>query len=224
MRLLLVEDDPLISTNVKTALVQEGHAVDTAFTHAQGLQKSQDESYDLFVIDWLLPDTDGLSLIHNIRFLQIHSPILLLTAKNQPADIAHGLDSGADDYLTKPFDTLELLARIRALLRRKPHVLFHPILKIGDLFIDTNTHQVKRQRQTINLSPKEYSLVHYLATNPDTAIDRLTILSHVWDEQADLFSNTVDVHIRYLRKKIDDPFKHKLIKTVKGKGYMLCSK
>lgn len=222
MRLLLVEDDHEIAGNLKLILERHGFAVDIAPDAQSARDKVIDEQYDLFVLDWMLPDGSGVQLAQGFRAEGIHAPILMLTAKSDAADIVEGLDSGADDYLTKPFTTTELLARLRALLRRKSQPVSGSIIIIDDLKIDTNTYEVTRSGKKVCLSPKEYSLLLYLAQNTDRALERMELLSHVWDEETDVFSNTVDVHILYLRRKIDSTSPRKLIKTVKGKGYRLC--
>ncbi len=222
MRILVIEDDQILSQNLKSILTRATYAVDVASTAVVGIQKASDEQYDLFVIDWMLPDGEGPNIIADLRGEGITAPILMLTARSQTEDTVKGLDVGADDYLTKPFTKDILLARIRSLFRRMHTTPQSPVLTIDDLMIDTNTHEITRGGKTINLSPKEYSLLQYLASHKGKAIDRITILSHVWDEQADPFSNTIDVHMRYLRKKIDDGHKKQLLQTVKGKGYMLC--
>jgi DNA-binding response OmpR family regulator len=170
----------------------------------------------------MLPgNTSGIDLIKHIRSQANSTPVLLLTARSQLEDKVEGFTSGADDYLTKPFAIEELLVRVKALIRRLP-TLTQNIIKISNLTIDTNLNQVKRAGKEIALTPKEFALFHYLALHKNVAQNRLDILSHVWDENADMFSNTVDVHIRYLRQKIDSQYKHKLIQTIKGKGYALC--
>ncbi len=220
MRLLVVEDDPVLNQNLSEILRRSSFAVDSVDTLALATQKASDNEYDLIILDWLLPDGEGTELCRQMRADKNSTPILLLTAKSLISDKIAGLDAGADDYLAKPFDSGELLARIRALLRRHPEVQ-SSIIKIQDLEINTNLHQVKRKGKVIELSPKEYALLEYLAVNAGNALDRVDILSHVWDENADMFSNTVDVHIRYLRQKIDHNSRHKLIKTIKGKGYTI---
>lgn len=222
MRLLLVEDDEEIAGNLKLILERHGFAVDVAPDAHSARDKAIDEQYDLFVLDWMLPDGSGVKLAKEIRAEGVHAPILMLTAKSDTSDIVEGLDSGADDYLTKPFTTTELLARLRALLRRKAQPVSGSTILIDDLQIDTNTYEVTRAGKKICLSPKEYSLLLYLAQNSHRALERMELLSHVWDEETDVFSNTVDVHILYLRRKIDSASPRKLIKTVKGKGYRLC--
>lgn len=224
MRILIIEDDPQIATNLQSLLTKSGaFAADIALTGREGETKSLDESYDLIILDWILPDMDGLSIIKLMREAHLHTPILMLTARTQPEDKVEGLNSGADDYITKPFDKSELLARVRALLRRRHLPTTPPLLTISDLTIDTNSHETHRSGNRIDLSPKEYSLLEFLARSQCQVLDRLEILSHVWDESTDPFSNTVDVHIRFLRRKIDDHYSPKLIHTVRGKGYSLCA-
>ncbi len=222
MRLLIIEDDPIIGRNLKSLLTAEAFAVDLVSSGQSGLDKAGDEDYDLIIVDWMLPDLDGPTICRRLREDKRPTAILMLTARSQTADTVQGLGSGADDYLTKPFAAQELIARVKALARRRHLSITSPIIKIKDLTIDTNTNQVARNGRLIELSPKEFNLLRFLASQPGFAFDRTTLLSHAWDEQADLFSNTVDVHIRYLRRKIDDPYPTKLIHTVKGKGYMLC--
>lgn len=222
MRLLLVEDDQEIAGNLKLILERHGFAVDLAYDWQSGRDKAIDEQYDLFILDWMLPGGTGIQLAQEFRKDSLHAPILMLTAKSDANDIVEGLDSGADDYLTKPFTTVELLARLRALLRRKIKTVTHSQIIIGDLTIDTNSYQVFRAGGKVELSPKEYALLLYMSQNTDRALERIELLSHVWNEETDVFSNTVDVHILYLRRKIDAGYPHKLIKTVKGKGYRLC--
>ena len=222
MRLLLVEDDTKISSSVKEILTRFGMSVDLAYTYKEGYEKGIDEDYDLILLDWMLPDGDGVTLCKEYRNNKVETPILMLTAKSMVDDIASGLDAGADDYLTKPFDAKELMARIRALLRRKES-LTPDIFCLNDLRINFSSQEVTRNGKVVFLSPKEYGVLEFLARHADGIADRNEILSHVWDENADPFSNTVDVHIRYLRKKIDDDYEIKLIRTVKGKGYRLCT-
>lgn len=220
MRILIIEDDSQIAANLQTILKHSSYAADIAATGRSGLAKAADTDYDLIILDWMLPDLDGPEVCSSLRSSGFSRPLLMLTAKAEVEDIVLGLNIGADDYLTKPFEMTELLARVRSLLRRLP-VVVDPLIKLADLTLNTNTREVTRSGRNIRLSPKEYSLLEYLATHPNQAIDRLTLLSHVWDENADEFSNTVDVHIRYLRSKIDEGRKIKLIRTVKGAGYLL---
>ncbi len=221
MRFLIIEDDKRLADNLSHILKSLGWVSDIAENAQDALELSDVEEYDLVILDWMLPDENGLIVCEKLRKKGHNYPILFLTSRREIEDKVKGLESGADDYLTKPFVTEEFLARIKALLRRKSGET-EPVIKIADLIINTNMHQIKRDNNEIELAPREYSLLEYLAFNKGKALDRFSILNHVWGNDADEFSNTVDVHIRYLRKKIDDGFELKLIKTVKGKGYMIC--
>ncbi len=220
MRILLVEDDTIISKNVEDLLNKKGYSVDLAETIEEGFDKLVSEDYDILILDRGLPDGDGLSLIDKIRNEDINIPILVLTARNEDNDIVEGLNSGADDYLSKPFEMSILLARIKALSRRVTKIPLKPIIKINTLVIDMNSAIVKWNNKIINLSPREYSILEYLAIHKNQIVDRVTLLSHAWDENVDLFSNTVDVHIKYLRNKLGN----NTIKTVRGKGYLITDK
>lgn len=222
MRILIIEDDERIAKNLRLMLRRSSYAADVAHTGSEGIGKAVAEAYDLVILDWMLPDIEGPEVISQLRREKIGAPILMLTARSELDDTVAGLDAGADDYLPKPFSFDVLLARVRALLRRTSASVAEPIMTIGDVVIDTNANAVRRGNRDILLAPKEFALLRYLAVHKNRAIDRMTILSHVWDENADLFSNTVDVHIRYLRKKIERVSSKQLIRTVKGKGYMLC--
>lgn len=222
MHILLVEDDDVVAEHIQHMVKQQGWLVTHASTVAVAEEAFAGETFDLAVIDWMLPDGDGVTLVRKLRERAIAVPVLLLTARSQAEDIVTGLESGADDFLTKPFAMSVLIARIQALLRR-PSVLHQPIITIADLQIDTNKQQVSRANKLIALAPREYQLLEYLARHCDVVIDRLTLLHHVWGSDVDEFSNTIDVHIRYLRKKIDEPFTSPLIHTVKQKGYVLCA-
>ena len=221
MRILIVEDDTRLAENIATFLKHESYAVDIANNFEDAQDKTISSDYDVIIMDWKLPDGSGLDLCRQLRAESIKTPILMLTANSQMEDKIEGLDAGADDYLTKPFDRLELVARIRALGRRNVSVV-NPIIEIQDLIIDTNLRKVVRNNVEIELSPREYALLEYMATRVGVAISRVDLLSHVWDENVNMFSNTVDVHIKYLRDKIDKNSKIKLIKTIKGNGYALC--
>lgn len=215
-----MEDDPVLNPNLTEIINRSGFAVDSVTNINDASVKISDNDYDVIILDWLLPDGEGVDLCRDFRKQGVKTPVLFLTAKTQVEDRITGLDSGADDYLTKPFDIQELLARLRALTRRQPAAV-SPIITIGDLRIDTNTHRLKIQDQLVDLSPKEYAVLEYLALHVDQAVDRIEILNHVWDENANLFSNTVDVHIRYLRQKINQHTTKEYIKTIKGKGYLI---
>lgn len=223
MRILIIEDDSRTLENLVKILKKQTFAIDQATNGQKGLDKAFAEDYDLILLDWMLPDLSGIEVCRQLRLEGKTTSILMLTAKSQLEDKLEGLNTGCDDYLTKPFAMEELLARIRALLRRRGHIAPTPLIEICDLKIDTISCRVWRKKQMIELSPKEYALLEYLARFKGQAINRIELLSHVWDENTDLFSNTVDVHIRYLRKKIDQGFKRKLIQTIKGRGYSLCT-
>ena len=218
MRILVIEDEAEIAENLAKSLEDQGYAVDVSANAAEGTEKILGGEYDMLIADRRLPDGDGLMVVDQARVAGLSIPVLILTAKSQKSDVVTGLDSGADDYLAKPFEMTELLARVRALMRRRKRKVRRPILVIGRLTIDTNSHEVSSGGKRINLSPKEYAVLEYLAEHPNMAVERLELMTHVWDEEVDLFSNTVDVHVRYLRKKLGQ----RLIQTVRGKGYMLC--
>lgn len=222
MRALIIEDDKKIADNIKKMVGSINIVADTANRGEDGLYQAETEDYDVIVLDWMLPDTNGINLCKTLRKKGNKTPVLFLTAKSQLEDKIEGLEIGADDYLTKPFAMEELLARIKALIRRKSDSLVSPIITIKNLTINTNTCEVHIKENSINLSPKEYAVLEYLAFNKNRVVGRMEILNHVWGDNIDLFSNTVDVHIRFLRKKIEAPFGLKLIKTIINKGYMLC--
>jgi len=222
MRILLIEDDERIAQNIAHMAREEGYAVTVCHTANDGLERAETDPFDLIILDWMLPDGDGIEICKTLRKERIACPILMLTARSQVEDRVAGLETGADDYLTKPFAMKELLARAKALIRRTTPTAPTPILTIGDLIIDTNAHVVKRGSLPIQLAPREYALLEYFARNAGRALTRLEIMEHVWGDEIDEFSNTVDVHIRYLRRKIDEGHGVKLIQTVKGVGYMLC--
>lgn len=223
MRILIVEDDERIGKNIQKMLEKERFIGDLVKNAEDALYKAEIEEYDVIILDRMLPDKEGIEVCRTLRKNRNKSAILMLTAKVQVEDKVEGLNEGADDYLTKPFDMKELISRVKALVRRKSGISQTPVISIYDLSINTNTCEVIRGDRNISLSPKEYSLLEYLARNSDRVVDRLELMSHVWGEELDEFSNTVDVHVRYLRRKIDEPFKKKLIKTVKNRGYMLCT-
>lgn len=219
-----MEDDQGISESVKMLLKSHGYVVDIADSIAQAEELFFIEPYDCLIVDRGLPDGDGATLATIIRTHNSSVPMLLLTAKSTSRDIVNGLDLGADDYLAKPFLPDVLLARIRSLLRRADRPGGSPYLTVGSIVIDTNSGKVTRSGTPVNLSPKELQLLTYLVIHKGKAIDRQELLDHVWGEDTDRFSNTVDVHIRYLRKKIDISGTSSVIETVKGKGYMVCEK
>lgn len=222
MRILVVEDEHKIANSIKKGLEQESYAVDVAFTGDDGYGLATTEEYDLIILDILLPGMDGIQIAAKLREQNIHIPILMLTAKGQTTDKVAGLDSGADDYLTKPFAFEELLARIRALTRR-PKDSLGTILTIEDLTLSTATYQAKRGNNVIRLSSKEYALLEYLMRHPNQTLTKEQIINHVWDYDADVLPNTVEVYIGYLRNKIDKPFPESsiLIHTLRGFGYKI---
>ena len=222
MRILVVEDEHRIGTAIKKGLELEKYAVDLVFDGRDGLDLATTEEYDCLILDLMLPGIDGISICKKLRQTGVHTPILILTAKSQTEDKILGLNSGADDYLTKPFSFEELLARVKALIRRPPGSQ-NPILKVSDLELDTINYQVKRGNKEISLSGKEYSLLEYLMRHPGKIISKEQISAHVWNYDDDILPNTVEVYIRKLRQKIEIPFKNKkpLLKTVRGFGYKI---
>ena len=222
MRILVVEDEHRIANMIKKGLEQERFAVDIAYTGNDGYDLASSEDYDLIILDLMLPGLSGLEICKQLRARHFHSPILLLTAKSQIQDKVEGLDAGADDYVTKPFSFEELLARVRALTRR-PKTTLKPVLTVADLNLDSANFQVIRDNMQISLSGKEFSLLEYLMRHKNKILTKDTIISHVWNYDADILPNTVEVYIRNLRNKIDIPFKNKkpLIQTVRGFGYKI---
>jgi DNA-binding response OmpR family regulator len=222
MRILVVEDEHKIANAIKQGLEQESYAVDVAYDGDQGLAYALAGGYDVMVLDRMLPGSvKGIEICKRVRTANIHTPILLLTAKDRVKDRVEGLDGGADDYLVKPFAFEELLARIRALLRR-PQDTATPLLRVKDLSLDPASFTVKRHDKTIELSKREFALLEYLIRNKGRILSKQNIINHVWDFDADVLPNTVEVYMGYLRQKIDKPFKGQpLINTVRGFGYRL---
>ena len=222
MRLLVVEDDHKIANAIRKGLEQENFAVDVSYDSDDGYGMAVTVEYDAIVLDYMLPGSrDGLKICEDLRAENNHTPILFLTAKDQIRDKINGLNAGADDYLVKPFSFEELLARVRALLRR-PNVTTNPILKVGDLTLDPNKSLVSRGDVEIQLSSKEFALLEYLMRNAGQVLSKDIIIEHVWNFDADILPNTVEVFIGYLRNKIEKPFKEdKLIHTVRGFGYKI---
>ncbi|MBI5493210.1 MAG: response regulator transcription factor [Deltaproteobacteria bacterium] len=220
MRILLVEDEKDLASIVKQGLEEEGYVVDVAHDGEEGLYMAENFPADALILDIMLPLMDGLTVLSTMRKKGITTPVLLLTARDALLDKIKGLDTGADDYLTKPFVFEELLARVRSLLRRKATVK-EAVVRIADLEINTASHEVKRGGKTISLSAKEYALLEYLAYRKGNVVTRTDIVEHIYHEDTDMDSNVVDVYINYLRNKIDKDFKPKLIHTVRGAGYML---
>ncbi|HHV58571.1 MAG TPA: response regulator transcription factor [Firmicutes bacterium] len=221
MRLLVVEDEPDLAQVVVRRLKEAGYAVDLARDGEEALDFLAAVRYDCVILDQLLPKQDGRSVLKALRSRGDNTPVLILTALDALEDKVKGLDAGADDYLTKPFAFEELLARVRALLRRSGEEHRGPILTVADLELNTVTHQVTRDGQEIKLTAKEYALLEYLMRHPNQVLSRSQIAEHVWDYDFTGLSNVVDVYIRYLRRKVDDGFEPKLIQTVRGTGYQL---
>ena len=220
MRILVVEDEKKVSSFIKRGLEEENYEVETAADGEEGLAMAMEKSYDLIVLDWMLPKRDGLSVVRELRGKKTMTPVLMLTAKDSLEDIVAGLDSGSDDYLTKPFAFAELLARVRALLRRSEMDRGAEI-RFADLRLDPVTHKVWRKDREIDLTAKEYGLLEYFMRNPNQVLTRTMIADHVWDYTFDSFTNIIDVYVNYLRKKIDRDADRKLIHTVRGVGYIL---
>lgn len=225
MRILVVEDEQKIANSIKKGLEQESYAVDAAYDGEYGYDLASTEDYDLIILDLLLPGMDGISLCRKLRQEKIQTPILMLTAKGAVGDRVKGFEAGADDYLVKPFAFAELLARAKALTRR-PKQTFSDILSCQDLTLNTKTFEAKRGNSVIKLSKKEFALLEYLLRHPSVVLSKDQIIAHVWNYDADILPNTVEVFMGYLRKKIDQPFKGKksLINTVRGFGYKLGEK
>lgn len=224
MKIIVIEDDLVISSNLKILLEDKGYLVSTFDKGESGLEAIRVNEYDVIILDWMLPDLNGDQVCEKIRDMGIKTPIIFLTAKNQIDDKVQGLDLGADDYITKPFITEELLARIRSVIRRKYNSNLKSIIELGRLKIDSAKCEVSVDNTTINFSPKLYNIIEYLAANLDSVVSRADIIEHLWDENTDIFSNVVDVHIKNIRKELAVYDLEKVIQTIKGKGYMLCSK
>jgi len=220
MKILLIEDEQKVASFIKRGLEEEYYSVDTAKNGEEGLKLALYEEYDLMIVDVMLPLRDGFSVVKEIRKNKIVTPILFLTAKDKIEDKVLGLDSGADDYLTKPFAFEELLARVRALLRRQ-EMEKSVQLKVGDLILDTQTHRVTREGKEIVLTPREYSLLEYLIRNKNRIVSRTRLTEHIYDYQFDTSTNVIDVYINKLRNKIDKDFSRQLLFTMRGIGYTI---
>ena len=223
VRLLVVEDEENLRNSIKRGLKEAGYAVDGTGDGEEGLHLAENEPYDCIVLDIMLPNLNGLDLCRRIREKNIRTPVLMLTANNSIEDITTGLDSGADDYLTKPFSFAELKSRIAALIRRgQPETSM--ILKVADLVMDPVKHTVYRRNNKIDLTPKEFSILEYMLRHKNEAVTRTMIIEHVWDINYDSMSNVVDVFMATLRKKIDKNSKSKLILTIHGVGFKISDK
>ena len=220
MRLLLVEDNKRLSDSLRLTLEDDGYAVDVAYDGLDGEEMGLMDIYDILILDIMLPGKDGIEVCKALRNRRVRTPVLMLTARDALEDRVLGLDSGADDYLVKPFEVDELRARIRALLRRESAAKTGT-LQIGDLLLDPATHTVKRGDQPIELTAKEFSLLEYMMRHPNKLITREMAEEHLWSYEKIVASNVVDVYIRRLRRKIDDPFEIKLLETLRGAGYRI---
>ena len=220
MRLLLVEDEAKVSDLVARALRAERYAVDVADDGTRAAELAESYEYDLIILDLMLPGLSGQEVLKRIRRRSQQVPILILTARDATADKVENFEAGADDYLTKPFACAELVMRVKALLRRGP-VTRSSVLRVADLEVDRLSQQVRRGGRRIELTAKEYALLEYLATSPGRVFSRTMIIEHVWDQSFEGLTNIVDVYVRHLRSKVDDPFPVKLIRTVRGVGYGL---
>lgn len=223
MRILIIEDEPKIAQAIKKGLELKGFAVDVVHDSDSGLSYGADPDYDVIVLDRMLPGSmDGTTLCQKLRTSGINTPVIMLTARGTIGDKVEGLNSGADDYLVKPFSFDELTARVKALLRRPPRHVGTSV-NIGDLSLDTNSYKVSRSGKNIKLSSKEFALLEYFMHHPGQVITKDMIINHVWDQDADILPNTIEVYIGYLRNKVDRPFpkSRPLIHTMRGFGYKL---
>lgn len=220
MRILLVEDEPNAARMLAKGLREETYAVDLAPDGEQALEQAHANDYDLVILDVMLPRKNGFQVCKELRDSGSAVPVLMLTARDALEDRVHGLDAGADDYLSKPFEFAELLARVRALLRRRP-ALYREVLTVADLSVDTTKRRVSRDGRELDLTAKEFALLEYLMRRAGELVSRADISEHVWDQSYDPFSKVIDVFIQRLRKKVDDSHSLKLIRTRRGEGYVL---
>lgn len=220
MRILVVEDDARVASFIRRGLREEHYTVDVAGDGEQGLFLAQTNDYDLIILDLVLPKRPGLEVLRALRAEQVRVPVLLLTAKKKPEEKVAGLDAGADDYLAKPFDFDELLARVRALLRRGGDVV-PAVLRAGDLELDVLRHRAARQGRELVLTSREYELLEFLLRHQNEVVTRTMLAQHVWEHDFDPFSNVINVSVARLRRKIDRGFSPPLLQTIQGKGYML---
>ena len=222
MKILVVDDEPVLLEQLRETLTSQKYDVDTADDGESALDKLFDNLYDLIILDIMLPKVDGLSVLREIRKAKVKTPILMLTAKGSVEDKIKGLDYGADDYLAKPFAMAELMARIRSLLRRASDHR-DPLLTISDVSLNTKTRQITKKDKTVELTPKEFSILEFLLYNKNRAVSRFTLAEHVWGDEFDPFtmSNFIDVHVKNLRRKIGDTDKKKIIRTIRGIGFII---
>jgi two-component system copper resistance phosphate regulon response regulator CusR len=221
VKILYVEDDPTAREYIEKGLREHGHVVDVAGDGRQGLELALGSCHDLLILDVNLPEMDGFELLHEVRQAEMETPALFLSARDEVNDRVHGLNLGADDYLTKPFAFAELLARIQAVARRRLAEPKDGVRRVADLELDVHRHKVTRGSEVIDLTLKEFTLLEYLITHQSHVLSRTMIIEKVWGASFDTFSNVIDVHINHLRRKIDKGFETKLIHTVKGVGYVL---
>jgi DNA-binding response OmpR family regulator len=219
MKVLVVEDEHKIANSIKKGLEQEKYTVDTVYSGTEGLDLGITEPYDIIILDRLLPGIDGVKITQKLRDANIHTPIIILTARGQTEDKIEGLDSGADDYMTKPFAFTELLARIRALTRR-PSSVVKSELKVADLTLNSSTFEVRRNNKSITLSQKEFALLEFLMRHQNSIVTKEQIINHVWSYDSDVLPNSVEVYIKHLRDKVEKN-KKPLIHTVRGFGYKM---
>ena len=221
MRILLIEDDKGIVRFVKKGLLENSYSVDVEFDGETGLRSALRHNYDLIVLDIMLPKMDGREVLKKVRGMEVQTPVIFLTAKDSESDIVQGLNIGADDYLVKPFSFTELLARIRAVLRRGKVASPTSKLQVANLVLELDGHRVFRDKIKIELTPKEYALLEFFMRHPGQIITRTMISEKIWDYHFDTSTNVVDVHVSHLRNKIDKDFEPKLLRTVKGVGYVM---
>ena len=222
MKILVVDDEPVLLEQLRETLTSQKYDVDTADDGESALDKLFDNLYDLIILDIMLPLVDGLAILREIRKAKVKTPVLMLTAKGTVEDKIKGLDYGADDYLSKPFAMAELMARIRSLLRRASDHR-DPLLTISDVSLNTKTRQITKKDKTVELTPKEFSILEFLLYNKNRAVSRFTLAEHVWGDEFDPFtmSNFIDVHVKNLRRKIGDTDKKKIIRTIRGIGFII---
>lgn len=220
MRLLLVEDDSRVASFIRRGLREEQYTVDVAKDAEQALFLAQIGEYDLLIVDWLLPKGSGLDMVRHLRSERMRVPILMLTAKDEMIDKVRGFEAGADDYLTKPFGFEELLARVKALLRRRGDMI-ETVLKAEDLEMDTLRQRVARGGRDLSLTSREYGLLEFFLRRKNQVVTRTQLAEHVWEHDFDPLSNVIDVHVARLRRKVDDGYSLQLIQTVRGRGYTL---
>lgn len=218
-RILVVEDEAYLASRLAQVLEEEGYAAETAAAGREALKAALSEEFDLLIVDWMLPELDGVELVRRLRAAEVATPVLLLTARDQIEDRVEGLDAGADDYLPKPFAFAELLARVRALTRRQRSQPSEPLLRVGDVVLDSARHAVWRGKERIELTAKEFALLATLMRRPGQVFTRPVLLETVWDADAKVYANVVDLYVSHLRNKLDREGEPSHIRTVRGVGY-----